>query len=219
MDKEKSSIGVLFKNFIVTILLLLMLLLTLVGGTIFLDVIGAINLSKLVPKSSQIAKIPYFSTYLDYSYHQHLSEEDRIRETMNRYREVLEGRRRELEIRENSVNLKEVELRNLEENLISFENKLLDKEEELLEKEERVDALLNQYRASARNIEKFALIYTSMDPASVARVIIDADLETVARIFEMMENRRIASILDALAVENPEKVVELLAVMTQKRDR
>jgi flagellar motility protein MotE (MotC chaperone) len=193
------------------------LLLTLIGGTIFLDVIGAINLTRVIPKNSSMIKLPYISNYLDYSYHQHLSEEDRIKETMNKYREILEGRRQELELRENKVEAKETELKSKEEQLVTLENSLMDKEEELKKKEETISKLYDEYNASAKNIEKFALIYTSMAPESVAKIIVDADLTTVAKIFELMENKKIAAILDALAVNNPEKVMELVDLMTAKK--
>lgn len=216
MAKERNGIGLMLRNFIVTLLLLVVLLLTLTGGAVFLDVIGFVNLSKVFPKSSQIAKIPYISSYLDYSYHQHLTEEDRIKETMNRYREILENRRKEMDVREKNIDIKEKELKTLEEKLLTLENTLMDKESDLKQKEKRVEELMGQYTSSEKNIEKFALIYTSMDPASVSKIIVDADLPTIARSFELMENKKIAAILDALATENPQKVVELVNLMTDK---
>lgn len=214
MAKEKSNIGSMFKNFIVTLLLLIVLLLTLAGGTIFLDIIGFINLSKILPKSSQIAKVPYISSYLDYSYHQHLTEEDRIKETMNRYREILENRRKEMDVREKNIDIKEKELKGLEEKLLTMENTLMDKDTELNKKEKRLSEMMEHYASNEKNIEKFALIYTSMDPVAVSKIIVDADLVTIAKIFELMENKKIAGILDALAEENPQKVVELVNLMT-----
>ncbi len=214
MAKEKKGILLVLRNFIITFLLLIVLLLTIIGRGIFLDVVGAINLSKIISKGSPVGKLPYISRYLDYSYYQHLTEEDRIRETMNKYREILEGRSKEVEIREKSLGIKEAELRGKEEKLVTLENALMDKDEELKEKENRIGKLMDEYTAGAKNIEKFALIYTSMAPESVAKIIVDADLKTVAKIFELMENKKIAAILDELAKENPQKVMELVSLMT-----
>ncbi len=217
MAKEKKGILLILRNFIITFLLLIVLLLTIVGGGIFLDVVGAINLSKIIPKSSSIGKLPYISKYLDYSYHQHLTEEDRIRETMNKYRDILEGRSKEIEVREKSLEIKETELKEKEEKLVTLENALMDKDEELKNKEDRISKLMTEYTANAKNIEKFALIYTSMAPESVAKIILDADLNTVAKIIELMENKKIAAILDELAKENPQKVMELVSLMTNNK--
>ena len=80
MAKEKKKLNVHIKNFFLTIVLLFVLFLTLVGSTVFFDMLGIINFSKIVKRESALGKLPYIGRYVEYSYYQHLTEEERIKE-------------------------------------------------------------------------------------------------------------------------------------------
>lgn len=216
MAKEKKGLNLHIRNFFLTIVLLIVFFLSLVGATVFFDILGIINVSKIVSKDSIVAKIPYVGKYIDYSYYQHMDEEERIKETMNKYREILENRNAELDLRDKDITLRENELKQLQEKLKTMETTLLAKEEKLKGYEEQVNKLATDYKATDQNVERFASIYTSMTPDAVAKILLKSNLDTIARIFDKMDNKRIAGILDAMAKDNPQKVMEIVDLMTKK---
>ena len=214
--KENKNMSLHIRNFFLTVVLLIVFFLTLVGSVVFFDILGIINFSKIVPKESAIGKMPYIGRYIEYSYYQHLDEEERIKETMNKYRDILEERSRQLDLKEQDVNLREKELVALQKKLKDMETALVQKEEKLKTYEEQVNKLSQSYAASENNIERFAAIYTTMTPDAVAKIALKSNLDTIARIFEKMDNKRIASILDSMTKENPQKVMDLMDLMTKR---
>lgn len=216
VKKENKSSNSHIKNFFLTLILLLVFFLTVVGAVVFFDILGIINFSKIVPKESAFGKLPYIGRYVEYSYYQHMDEEERIKETMNKYRNILEERSSQLDLKEQDIVLRETELGQLQKKLKDMETTLLQKEEKLKTYEEQVNKLASTYTASENNVERFANIYTSMTPDAVAKIALKSNLDTVARIFEKMDNKKIALILDAMAKENPQKVMDLVDLMTKK---
>lgn len=217
LEKKKNrNTNMHIKNFFLTLLLLIVFFLTLVGAVVFFDVLGVINFSKIVPRESVIGRMPYVGRYIEYSYYQHLDEEERIKQTMNKYRDILEERSRQLDLKEQDIKLRETEISQLQTKLKEMEESLIEKEEKLKTYEEQVNKLASTYSASENNVERFANIYTSMTPEAVAKIVLKSNLDTVARIFEKMDNKRIALILDAMAKENPQKVMDLVDLMTKK---
>jgi len=214
--KVNKGVNLHIRNFFLTVVLLIVFFLTLMGSIVFFDILGIINFSKIVPKESVIGKIPYIGRYIEYSYYQHLDEEDRIKETMNKYRDILEERSKQLDLKEQDVNLREKELVVLQKKLKDMETTLVQKEEKLKTYETQVNKLSQSYTASENNIERFAAIYTTMTPEAVAKIALKSNLDTIARIFEKMDNKRIASILDSMTKENPQKVMDLMDLMTKK---
>jgi len=214
--KVNKGVNLHIRNFFLTVVLLIVFFLTLMGSIVFFDILGIINFSKIVPKESVIGKMPYIGRYIEYSYYQHLDEEDRIKETMNKYRDILEERSKQLDLKEQDVNLREKELVVLQKKLKDMETTLVQKEEKLKTYETQVNKLSQSYTASENNIERFAAIYTTMTPEAVAKIALKSNLDTIARIFEKMDNKRIASILDSMTKENPQKVMDLMDLMTKK---
>lgn len=214
--KGKSNLSLHIRNFFLTGVLLIVFFLTLVGSVVFFDILGIINFSKIVPKESMLAKIPYVGRYVEYSYYQHLDEEERIKETMNKYRDILEERSKQIDLKEQDVNLREKELEALQKKLKDMETGLLQKEEKLKTYEEQVNKLSQAYTGSENNIDRFASIYTTMTPEAVAKIALKSNMDTIARIFEKMDNKKLANILDAMAKENPQKVMDLMDLMTKK---
>lgn len=216
VKKKNNNTGMHIKNFFLTLVLLVVFFLTLVGAVVFFDILGVINFSKIVPKESAFGRLPYVGRYVEYSYYQHLDEEERIKETMNKYRDILEERSRQLDLKEQDIALRETELTQLQTKLKEMEESLLAKEEKLKTYEEQVNKLSSTYTANENNVERFASIYTSMTPEAVAKIVLKSNLDTIARIFEKMDNKKIALILDAMAKENPQKVMDLVDLMTKK---
>lgn len=216
VKKENKSGNGHIKNFFLTLILLIVFFLTVVGAIVFFDILGVINFSKIVTRESAFGKLPYIGRYVEYSYYQHLDEEERIKETMNKYRDILEDRSKQLDLKEQDVILRETELQQLQTKLKDMETNLLQKEEKLKIYEEQVNKLSASYTASENNVERFANIYTSMTPDAVAKIALKSNMDTIARIFEKMDNKKIALILDAMAKENPQKVMDLVDLMTKK---
>ena len=108
----------------------------------------------------------------------------------------------------------------IDENTIQFSSKsvevLVEKETKLKTYEEQVNKISSDYNASENNVERFASIYTSMTPEAVAKIALKSNLSTIARIFEKMDNKKIALILDVMAKENPQRVMDLVDLMTKK---
>ena len=74
----------------------------------------------------------------------------------------------------------------------------------------QVNTLAQEYQATQKNIDKFAQVYSTMKPEAVAKIALRSDLGTIARIFEKMDNKKIGLILDAMAIEDPKKVTDLI---------
>lgn len=215
MAKNEKKGGKI-KYFFMTIFMTIVLILVLLGGTIFFDYLGIINVSKLVDKDSKLHTYPYIGKYLEFSHMAHLSEEDRIKETMNKYRDILMAKKAELDLKENQLVVKEKALLELEKSLNAKEGKLLDLEADLKLREEVVSTKAKAYTGNEKNVERFAKVYTKMDPVAVAGVISKDKSEIVAEIFEKMDERKIAPILDELSKTNPDKVREIVNLMTGK---
>lgn len=216
MAKEKKKLNVHIKNFFLTIVLLFVLFLTLVGSTVFFDMLGIINFSKIVKRESALGKLPYIGRYVEYSYYQHLTEEERIKETMNKYQTVLEERSKQLDLKEKDIALRETELKQLQTKLKESETSIREREDKLKAYELQVNTLAQEYQATQKNIDKFAQVYSTMKPEAVAKIALRSDLGTIARIFEKMDNKKIGLILDSMAIEDPKKVTDLIDLMTKK---
>jgi flagellar motility protein MotE (MotC chaperone) len=216
MKKEKKGLNPHIRNLFLTIVLLIVFFLTVIGSVVFFDILGIINFSKIVPRESALARVPYIGKYVEYSYYQHLDEEERIKETMNKYRNILEERGKQLDLKEQDIVLREKELETLQVKLKDMEKVLIEKETKLKTYEEQVNKISSDYNASENNVERFASIYTSMTPEAVAKIALKSNLSTIARIFEKMDNKKIALILDVMAKENPQRVMDLVDLMTKK---
>ncbi|TDT69135.1 hypothetical protein EV215_1477 [Hypnocyclicus thermotrophus] len=206
------------KYFILTIIMFLIFLFTLIGGIIFLDIIGVLNLSKVISKDSNIAKLPYIGNYISYSYNIHLTEEERLKNTMLKYQEILENKRKEIELKELAVTKREEDVKVLEKELLTKEKELQQKEEELIKKEEILKKLNAEYSAKDENITKFSNIYAKMQPNSVAIAVNNMELDIVSKIFEKMDEKKVALILDELSKINPLRVKEIVETMTKKNE-
>ena len=188
MKKEKKGLNPHIRNLFLTIVLLIVFFLTVIGSVVFFDILGIINFSKIVPRESALARVPYIGKYVEYSYYQHLDEEERIKETMNKYRNILEERGKQLDLKEQDIALREKELETLQVKLKDMEKVLVEKETKLKTYEEQVNKISSDYNASENNVERFASIYTSMTPEAVAKIALKSNLSTIARIFEKMDN-------------------------------
>jgi flagellar motility protein MotE (MotC chaperone) len=213
--KQKKS-G--FKYFILTIFMLIIFLGTLLGGIVFFDLVGVINISKVITKDSKLAQIPYIGTYIGYSYNVHLTEEERLRNVMLKYQEILENKRQELELKEAEITTRETDLKEGEKNLLNREKEIISREEKLTAEEERLKELAKGYQANSVNITKFSEIYSKMEPASAAVAMNAIDAEVIAQIFEQMEDKRIAKILNSLSQTSPAKVKEIVELMIVKEE-
>lgn len=211
--KQKKS-GL--KYFILTLFMLIVFLGTLIGGVVFFDLVGVINLSKVFTKDSKLAQIPYIGSYINYSYNIHLTEEERLKNVMVKYQEILENKRQELELKEAEIASRETALKDGEKALLNREKEIIAREEKLTAEEEKLREISKKYEASDENITKFSQIYSRMDAASAATAMTQIDAEVIARIFEQMEDKRIANILNALSITSPEKVKEIVELMIVK---
>ena len=204
------------RYFLSTLVLFIIFNIILVSLILFLDISGFINISKIFPRESSVAKVPYIGKYINYSYEVHLSEEDKIRETANKYQEILENKRKELEIKEELLKklVDDIALKNSE--MEEKTKKLKKLEEELKLKGEQVEKLKKEYQGKNANIEKFAVVYSKMTPRAAAKLIGEIDSLIAAEILEKMEDKRIASILEVLADTHIEKGKEIVEIMTKK---
>lgn len=213
-NKPKKKSGL--KYFILTLLMLIIFLSTLIGGIVFFDLVGVINVSKILKKDSKLAEIPYIGAYINYSYNVHLTEEERLKNVMAKYQEILENKRQELELKEAEIAKRESELKEGEKELLNRENEIVKREEKLSAEEKRLAELSKEYTASDANITKFSQIYSKMDADSAAAALKEINADVIARIFEQMEDKRIANILNSLSQTNPEKVKEIVELMIVK---
>lgn len=218
-DEKKETEGKKVKKkgyFLYTLFLFIIFIITLVGGTIFLDIMGLINISKIVPTNSSLRKMPYIGKYILYSYEIHLSDEDRLRELSNKYQESLELKRRELELKEEMLKKIEADIQNKEGDLTKKKEEAKDLEDKLKKQQEEIDLLKKNYEGKLANIDKFAGVYSKMDPLSAAKMLEQVDTVVVSQILEKMEDRRIAKILENLVEINPKKSKEIIELMTKK---
>ena len=119
-------------------------------------------------------------------------------------------------LKEKDVALRETELKQLQAKLKESETSIRDREDKLKAYELQVNTLAQEYQATQKNIDKFAQVYSTMKPEAVAKIALRSDLGTIARIFEKMDNKKIGLILDAMAIEDPKKVTDLIDLMTKK---
>jgi flagellar motility protein MotE (MotC chaperone) len=196
--------------------MLIVFLSTLIGGIVFFDLVGVINLSKVLTKDSKLAEIPYIGAYINYSYNIHLTEEERLKNVMQKYQEILENKRQELELKEAEIAKRESELKEGEKSLLNREKEIIAREEKITADEERLKDVSKKYEASDQNITKFSQIYSRMDADSAATAMSQIDAEVIAQIFEQMEDKRIANILNSLSRTAPEKVKEVVELMIVK---
>jgi flagellar motility protein MotE (MotC chaperone) len=137
---------------------------------------------------------------------------------MLKYQEILENKRKEIELKELAVTKREEDVKVLEKELLTKEKNLQQKEEELLKKEEELKKLNAEYLAKDENITKFSNIYAKMQPNSVAISVNNMELDIVSRIFEKMDEKKVALILDELSKINPLRVKEIVETMTKKNE-
>lgn len=188
------------KGCLVPIILLIVLLGLIVGGGIYLDKLGVINLRPV------LSRIPVIKNrYVAVKEFPHVSFELLKGEELRKLQESIEMKMEELEKKEEGLVGKEKELSN-------FEKELKGKDEELRQKDialqERIDAFNNR----EANLNRMATLYQNMSPVKSAAILQNLDDQIVIDIFRRMEEGIVSAILMQM---DPQKA----AVVSRKMSR
>jgi len=171
------------KGCLVPIILLIVLLGLIVGGGIYLDKLGVINLKPV------LSKIPVVKNkYLSVKGSPEVSFELLKGEELRKFQESIEMKMEELEKKEEGLVGKEKELSNLEKELKGKDEELRQKDIAL---QERIDAFNDQ----EANLGKMATLYQSMSPAKSAAILQNLDDQIVIDIFRRMEEGIVSAVL------------------------
>lgn len=203
--------------FIFTIFLFIILIITTTGGIIFLDVVGYLNISKIISIDSEAAKIPYVGKYIRYSYMMHLSDEERLKIQVEQYQEILENKRKELELKEGMLTKMKLDLESIQKSNTEKTEELKKKEETLNQRQKELESIGLNEEEKTKNIEKFAIIYSKMNEKSAAKIMEKIDTLIDAKIFEKMNEKQSAKIIEAMVEINLDKTKEIVELMTKNK--
>lgn len=171
------------KGCLVPIILLIVLLGLIIGGGIYLDELGVVNLKPVLSKVPLLKK-----RYASYKEFPQVSFELLKGEELRKLQESIELNMEELGKKEEGLLSKEKELSNLEKELKG-------KDEELRQKDIALQERIDAFNDREANLDRMATLYQSMSPAKAAAILQNLDDQIVIDIFRRMKGEIVSAVL------------------------